>query len=367
MNDYVGKICPVCKQEIKELDKVTVCPDCGMPHHTDCWEMNRGCSTFGCAQQGSVKEIKSMVTCSKCGVPLDEGQDFCPKCGTPRNAVRKNVCGKCGNELADGQEFCPKCGQKVGLVVDSNVSSAINQFNAGVAQTNAKKKKAPIIVAVAVVIVVLLAIAAVKIAPKIFIDTAGYIEQGDLEKAWSKAKTDADKRMVIDAYLADGDYEEAYAKALTDADKKQILVENIAAVQSAFSADNLKDPSSFSLRDAYYREDKNDDGDPIKHLVLYISGANSYGASVSSYWLYTWSNDGKKWEYFCSVSDLSDEEYSKYDDEDEMLEKLLNNIGRDYIKQAMKATKLDKEGVKRINKLFEDDKLDRVKFISAAK
>ena len=34
MNDYVGKICPVCKQEIKELDKVTVCPDCGMPHHT---------------------------------------------------------------------------------------------------------------------------------------------------------------------------------------------------------------------------------------------------------------------------------------------------------------------------------------------
>ncbi len=42
MNDYVGKICPVCKGEIKESDKVTVCPDCGMPHHTDCWEMNGG-------------------------------------------------------------------------------------------------------------------------------------------------------------------------------------------------------------------------------------------------------------------------------------------------------------------------------------
>lgn len=51
MSEFAGKICPVCKQEINELDKVTVCPDCGMPHHTDCWEMNRGCSTFGCAQQ----------------------------------------------------------------------------------------------------------------------------------------------------------------------------------------------------------------------------------------------------------------------------------------------------------------------------
>lgn len=93
--------------------------------------------------------------------------------------------------------------------------------------------------------VILPAIAGAKIAPKIFIHTAGYIEQGDLEKAWSKAKIDDEKQMVIDAYLADGDYDEAYEKALTDADKQQILVENIATVQSTFSADNLKYLSSF--------------------------------------------------------------------------------------------------------------------------
>lgn len=120
------------------------------------------------------------------------------------------------------------------------------------------------------------------------------------------------------------------------------------------------------MRDAYYCEDKNSDGDPIKHLVLYISGTNSYGASESSYWLHTWDTEDKAWEYFCSVSDLSDEEYSKYDD-DEMIQKLVNNIGRDYIKQAMKATKLDKEAVKHINTMFENDKLDRVKFFSAVK
>lgn len=309
----------------------------------------------GTDQVGTIPESKpvEICTCSKCGAELAEGQDFCPKCGTPRK--KKNVCGKCGAELQEGQEFCPKCGQKIGLAVDSNVSSAINQFNANVNQQNAKKKKAPIVIAVAVVIVVLVAIAGVKLAPKIFIDTAGYIEKGDLEKAWSKAKTDDEKQMVIDAYLEDGDYETAYEYALTDEDKKAILTENLAAVQSAFSADNLKDPSSFLLRDAYYYE-----GDSI-YLTLYISGANSYGASVSSYWLYEWDTDENEWSFWCSVSDLSDEEYSEYDDSDDMIEKLVNNMGRGYIKTCMSdGIKLSKDAVKRINTMFENDKLDRV-------
>ncbi len=157
MNDNAGKICPVCKLEINGLDKVTVCPECGMPHHTECWEMNGGCSTFGCAQQGTVevKEKKTMAICIKCGMEIGEEQAFCPKCGTPKNASKKNVCGKCGNELAEGQAFCPKCGQKVGLQVDSDVAFAINQFNSGVAQQNAKKKKTLIIIGAIVAIAVI--------------------------------------------------------------------------------------------------------------------------------------------------------------------------------------------------------------------
>lgn len=276
---------------------------------------------------------KTAEVCANCGATLEEGQEFCPKCGTPKK--KKNVCAKCGAELQEGQEFCPKCGQKVGLAVDSNVSSAINQFNAGVDKANAKKKKTPIIIGIVLVILVLAALAFKTVAPKIFINMEGYMEQGNYEKAYEKAKSDDDKLKV--------------------------KAENAVAVQSAYSADNLKDPSSFSLRDAYYSESTNDDGKPSKQMVLYISGANSYGASVSSYWLYTWSDDKNNWEYFCSVSDLSDEEYSKYDDEDEKLEKLVNNIGRASIKNCMKdGLKLDKDSIKRINKMFEDDTLDDV-------
>lgn len=49
MENYIGKICPYCKTKIMEGDAVIVCPDCGMPHHAECWQENQGCTVFGCA------------------------------------------------------------------------------------------------------------------------------------------------------------------------------------------------------------------------------------------------------------------------------------------------------------------------------
>lgn len=339
MENYIGKICPFCKTEIKEGDAVKVCPSCGIPHHEGCWEENKGCTTFGCAEQHyEAQGTNPTDVCSNCGATLGDGQQFCPKCGTAKNAPKKNVCGKCGAELQDGQEFCPKCGQKAGLALDQDVNSAINQFNAGVNKSNEAKKKKPMKIIIAAVAVVVVAIVvAVLVAPKIFVS--------------------------VDDLCAQGNYEKAYEKA-DSGEKLAIRAENAAAVQSAFSADNLKDPNSFELRDAYYNEGTNDDGDTTKQLVLYISGANSYGASVSSYWLYTWDVEDQEWSYFCSVSDLSDEEYSSYDDEDEKLEKLLNNLGRGIIETTMdEGHKLSKEAVKRINTMFEEDTLDDVELL----
>ena len=141
MDEYVGKICPYCKTEIKEGEEVKVCPECGIPHHAACWEENKGCTTFGCKEQHYEEQHTNPTdVCQNCGAPLGDGQEFCPKCGTPKNAPKKNVCGKCGAELQEGQEFCPKCGQKVGLAVDAGVSSAISQFNVGVEKKKKKSK-----------------------------------------------------------------------------------------------------------------------------------------------------------------------------------------------------------------------------------
>lgn len=161
MNEYVGKICPHCKTEIKEGDEVKVCPECGIPHHAACWEENKGCSTLGCKEHYEEQRINSMNVCSNCGTPLDDNQAFCSKCGTQKIAPKKIACSKCGTELQDGQKFCPKCGQKVELATNTRVSSVINQVNVGLHNMDAKKKKTffTIAAAIAVIVVIFIAVA----------------------------------------------------------------------------------------------------------------------------------------------------------------------------------------------------------------
>ncbi len=46
--DLSGKVCPYCRFPIKAGEEVVVCPSCAVPHHTDCWRENGGCTTYGC-------------------------------------------------------------------------------------------------------------------------------------------------------------------------------------------------------------------------------------------------------------------------------------------------------------------------------
>ena len=158
MEEYIGKVCPFCKTEIKEDDAVKVCPACGIPHHENCWEENKGCTTFGCSEQHYEEQHTNPTdVCVKCGAPLGDGQEFCPKCGTPKGGEKKAICSKCGAELQEGQEFCPKCGQKADLSLDAGVNTAISQFNNNLTKETEKKKKKkkvlPIILAVVLAIV----------------------------------------------------------------------------------------------------------------------------------------------------------------------------------------------------------------------
>lgn len=162
--------CPYCKTPLKEGDDVVLCPSCQILHHADCWEENKGCSTFGCSEQhhemqdtkptnvcnncgttlseeqafcpkcgtpkSTPKDTNPMNVCTNCGTTLSNEQAFCPKCGTPKSNPRKKTCSKCGTELQDGQGFCPKCGQKTDLQMDTNTNSAISQYNSNVNKAN---------------------------------------------------------------------------------------------------------------------------------------------------------------------------------------------------------------------------------------
>ncbi len=55
-NSYVGKICPYCQMPIKPNEEIAVCPECRMPHHQECWEENKGCTSLGCEGKAAVIE-----------------------------------------------------------------------------------------------------------------------------------------------------------------------------------------------------------------------------------------------------------------------------------------------------------------------
>lgn len=42
--DYKNEICPVCQQPFTDGDDIVVCPECGTPHHRECWNLTNRCA-----------------------------------------------------------------------------------------------------------------------------------------------------------------------------------------------------------------------------------------------------------------------------------------------------------------------------------
>ena len=71
--DLVGRSCPICLTDLYPADSykremVVVCPDCHTYHHQICWEINLGCSTYGCKWTPSAEVQSNRTTLS----PSDE-------------------------------------------------------------------------------------------------------------------------------------------------------------------------------------------------------------------------------------------------------------------------------------------------------
>lgn len=43
MSRFTNKLCPVCRERFREGDDIAVCPECGTPHHRECFLKNKKC------------------------------------------------------------------------------------------------------------------------------------------------------------------------------------------------------------------------------------------------------------------------------------------------------------------------------------
>lgn len=86
--------CPVCGIEFNENDDIVVCPECGAPHHRECYEKENKCFYNDEHKNGfnfdgntpnnnSKTEAEASVICPRCKGENPKGAFYCSKCGMP--------------------------------------------------------------------------------------------------------------------------------------------------------------------------------------------------------------------------------------------------------------------------------------------
>lgn len=100
MSNYTGYRCPVCGKAFLQEDDVVVCPDCGTPHHRECYRSLGHCAyeeKHAAGEQwspGSGEDGEHP--------PRRQAAILCPRCGS-HNPAGNIFCQVCGQQLTAGQ------------------------------------------------------------------------------------------------------------------------------------------------------------------------------------------------------------------------------------------------------------------------
>lgn len=78
MSKYEGYECPVCKKQFEESDDIVVCPECGTPHHRECYNLVGHCVNRGLHKSNYdfVEENKDPVEPKKQNDNAEKAQPF---------------------------------------------------------------------------------------------------------------------------------------------------------------------------------------------------------------------------------------------------------------------------------------------------
>ena len=84
---YNGHTCDVCNEKFTPQSDVVVCPECGTPHHRECYKslghcVNEAKHAEGFEWKAPEKAVNHNVTvCPKCQSPNPKDATFCEQCG----------------------------------------------------------------------------------------------------------------------------------------------------------------------------------------------------------------------------------------------------------------------------------------------
>ncbi len=102
---YEGQSCPVCGQFFCETDDVVACPQCGAPHHRECWKKEGHCHFA--ADHGTDRQWARTDPAEKTAKPGEAASSV------HDNEVTMRQCPNCGRENFEFAEFCSYCGREL--------------------------------------------------------------------------------------------------------------------------------------------------------------------------------------------------------------------------------------------------------------
>lgn len=112
MNNFEGMKCPVCGEELSAQNDIVVCPDCGTPHHRECWKRIGHCAHEELHRSSVPTESSEAPTESaetEAPAPSSENEaapKICPICHTENDATA-SFCNSCGAPLRTGYTSAP--------------------------------------------------------------------------------------------------------------------------------------------------------------------------------------------------------------------------------------------------------------------
>lgn len=115
MSLYEGKKCVYCGKTFTENDDIVVCPDCGAPHHRECYK-----------------------ECGKCAQQDLHGTDdeWVKKNQEKPNAIILKVCPSCGAKNNTDAKICTACGKSFQTTSQPNLSEEKSMMESSLSNPN---------------------------------------------------------------------------------------------------------------------------------------------------------------------------------------------------------------------------------------
>ena len=118
--------CPCCLSPIAELEETVCCPECGVVHHAECWQVNGKCSTYGCEGWQRWSNETSNMIAPEIIAEIDTGDVGTEPSSKPSS--ERLLCMECGEPVKRGQIICLHCrikGFRLGFIDNCTTLSVV--------------------------------------------------------------------------------------------------------------------------------------------------------------------------------------------------------------------------------------------------